>query len=190
MASVKVAEICIDKSDSGIVCCYDDKCNNWSSAQNRQIRASTDGKERREGELNYFSSENDCLGCDLLCNLLVCMTLLASFFLSSFLLLLSIHSHTHSLTSTKGDHSGSQNMETGGTSSAGNTLHSVAIVAGAVCTFFMITAVSLSLSLFYCYCCRDRRDGRTGDVECGDSPSPVNSLGPVAFQPQGGELAY
>jgi hypothetical protein len=78
-------------------------------------------------------------------------------------------------------------MEEGDSGVAGdNTLHTIAIISGAVCTFFMITAVSLSLSFFYCYCCRDRRERRTRDIEGGgDTPSPVNSLGPVAFQPQG-----
>ena len=66
-------------------------------------------------------------------------------------------------------------------------LESVAIISGAICTFFMIIGISVSISLFYCHCCYHRRDReRTVDIECGEpSPSTVTSQGPVAFPPQG-----
>ena len=79
-------------------------------------------------------------------------------------------------------------MESGESSTGSdNTLEIIAIVTGAVSTFFVIVAISASLSFFYCHCCHKRRDReRTEDVECGESsPSPVASIGPVAFQPQG-----
>ncbi|CAI8016335.1 TGF-beta receptor type-1 [Geodia barretti] len=73
-------------------------------------------------------------------------------------------------------------------SSGGDTLETIAIVSGVIASFFIIIAASVSLSFFYCYCCHRRSDReRTEDMgECGDSsPSPVASIGPVAFQPQG-----
>ena len=73
-------------------------------------------------------------------------------------------------------------------SSGGDTLETIAIVSGVIASFFIILAASVSLSFFYCYCCHRRSDReRTEDMgECGDSsPSPVASIGPVAFQPQG-----
>ena len=79
-------------------------------------------------------------------------------------------------------------------SEQGELLGTFAVITSVVCTFFMVVAVSVSLTLFYCHCChgrRRRRDlERTVDVEsleCGEPspPLPVGSLGPVAFQPQG-----
>ena len=40
-----VAEFCSDQSQSSFVCCYDDKCNHWSIAQNRQLRIALDGMD-------------------------------------------------------------------------------------------------------------------------------------------------
>ena len=41
----EVFETCIDQ---GVVCCYSNKCNRWSTGQNRQARISGEGG--REGE--------------------------------------------------------------------------------------------------------------------------------------------
>ena len=106
------------------------------------------------------------------------------------------HTLTHSLTlplplslSSAEKNKNRTGMEDGESSTASDdtTLETVAIVTGAVSTVFLVVAVSVSISFLYCYCCERRGDReRTEDVECGEaSPSPVASIGPVAFQPQG-----
>ena len=74
------------------------------------------------------------------------------------------------------------------TTDSNTILKTVAIVTSAVsiCTVFLMAAL---MSVFYCYCCRGGRRGdreRTEDIECeeSNSPSPVASIGPVAFPPQ------
>ena len=192
----EVLETCIDQSDLGVVCCYSNKCNRWSTGQNRQARISGEGG-REGGGRGGSGGEGGEVGKHLTAVFLVhkctsshTCTRTHTYTHTRTRMYAHTHTHTHVHTHTFIAHTERKNrtgMENGDSTTTNNeTLETVAIISGAVCTFFVITAISLSLSVFYCYCCRDRRRNvRTGDVECGESPSPVNSLGPVAFQPQG-----